>query len=104
MAMLHRKQGLLGDKYQNSDLFFHTLICFCTYKPNTYRYPYFQGLDGNVVCAALTTKYCMVDYETNQHTELFPITEHTHPVVKRISKVRNGTTLYQTIPCFNQSF
>ncbi|XP_053384249.1 transforming growth factor-beta receptor-associated protein 1-like [Mercenaria mercenaria] len=45
------------------------------------------GLDGHVVCAAMMSLYCMVNYETGQNTDLFPIdTEHTLPIVKRISK------------------
>lgn len=45
------------------------------------------GLDGHVVCAAMLSQYCMVNYETGQQTDLFPIdTEHTQPIVKRISK------------------
>ncbi|KAL4225569.1 transforming growth factor [Mactra antiquata] len=45
------------------------------------------GLDGHVICAALTSQYCMVNYDSGQHTDLFPIDlEHTTPIVKRISK------------------
>ncbi|XP_060603083.1 transforming growth factor-beta receptor-associated protein 1-like [Ruditapes philippinarum] len=45
------------------------------------------GLDGHVVCAAMMSQYCMINYETGQNTDLFPVdTEHTHPIVKRISK------------------
>lgn len=48
----------------------------------------FQGLDGHVICAALLSQYCMMDYETAQVTDLFPIdVDHTKPIVKRISKV-----------------
>lgn len=45
-------------------------------------------MDGIHVCAALTTQYCMINSQTGQITDLFPIdTEHTSPIVKRISKV-----------------
>ncbi|PVD33381.1 hypothetical protein C0Q70_04636 [Pomacea canaliculata] len=38
------------------------------------------------VCT-LTTQYCMINSQTGQITDLFPIdTEHTSPIVKRISK------------------
>lgn len=48
----------------------------------------FQGLDGHVICAALLSQYCMMDYDTGQNTDLFPIdVDHTKPIVKRISRV-----------------
>lgn len=47
-----------------------------------------QGIDGIHVCAALTTQYCMINSETGQVTDLFPVeSEHTNPIVKRISRV-----------------
>jgi len=50
----------------------------------------YQGLDGHVICAALLSQYCMMDFETGQHTDLFPIdVDQTKPLVKRISKVSN---------------
>ncbi|XP_052801707.1 transforming growth factor-beta receptor-associated protein 1-like [Mya arenaria] len=45
------------------------------------------ALDGHVICAGLMSQYCMLDYETGQNTDLFPIdTEHVRPIVKRVSK------------------
>ncbi|KAH3886109.1 transforming growth factor-beta receptor-associated protein 1-like [Dreissena polymorpha] len=45
------------------------------------------SMDGHVVCAALLSQYCMLDYETGQQTDLFPIdTEHMRPLVKRVSR------------------
>ena len=47
-----------------------------------------QGVDGSVICAGVSSQYCMIDYDSGQFTDLFPIdTENTYPIVKRISKV-----------------
>ena len=47
-----------------------------------------QGVDGFVICAGLTSQYCLLNYESGQFTDLFPIdTDNTMPIVKRISKV-----------------
>ena len=43
-----------------------------------------------MICAGITSQYCMLNYDTGQFTDLFPIdTENTMPIVKRISKVTN---------------
>ena len=50
----------------------------------------FQAVDGLVICAGITSQYCMLNYDTGQFTDLFPIdTENIMPIVKRISKVTN---------------
>ena len=53
-----------------------------------------QGVDGFVICAGLTSQYCLLNYESGQFTDLFPIdTDNTMPIVKRISKVSQNPTV-----------
>ena len=41
-----------------------------------------------MICAGLSSLYCIVNCETGQHTDLFPIeTDNVKPIVKRVSKV-----------------
>ncbi|GFR68319.1 transforming growth factor-beta receptor-associated protein 1 [Elysia marginata] len=44
------------------------------------------GMDSVTVCAALTSQYCMINTDTSQITDLFPIDDNVQPVIKRISK------------------
>ncbi|XP_064600183.1 transforming growth factor-beta receptor-associated protein 1-like [Liolophura sinensis] len=45
------------------------------------------SMDGVFVCAALTSQYCMINYESNNVQDLFPLeNEHTKAIIKRISK------------------
>ncbi|XP_063956642.1 transforming growth factor-beta receptor-associated protein 1-like isoform X1 [Lytechinus pictus] len=45
------------------------------------------GIDSFCVCVALSNQYILVNYDTGQITDLFPIeTEHTTPVIKRVGR------------------
>ena len=58
-----------------------------------------QGVDGFVICAGLTSQYCLLNYESGQFTDLFPIdTDNTMPIVKRISKVSQNEHCHSTRP------
>ncbi|XP_072162816.1 transforming growth factor-beta receptor-associated protein 1-like [Diadema setosum] len=45
------------------------------------------GLDSYCICVALSNMYILVNYDTGQVTDLFPVeTEHTTPIIKRVGR------------------
>ena len=53
------------------------------------------SMDGNYICAALSSHYIIFDVTTGVCQDLFPFEPESHPLVTRISKVREpfGTLL-----------